>query len=94
MPAYERNDMTTLKMGDPTRVEIDEALAAMPSASEFDEFDREAAIYWFAAEWHAGQWSNLYSVLSCSAYRPGCLEREARDGARIVQDYLEDRFST
>lgn len=35
---------------------------------------RETVIYWFAHTYHGGQWSNLYSVLSTSPYRPGRLE--------------------
>jgi len=38
---------------------------------ELDAFDIEGAIYWFASDYHGGQWSNLYSVLSTSQFRPG-----------------------
>lgn len=78
---------------DPTREEMLAELASMPFAEEFDEFDREEAIYWFANDWHGGQSSNLYSALSTSPYRPGPLERgeSARDG--ICYQRLEDVFS-
>ena len=36
-----------------------------------DNFDKFAAIYWYAKFHHAGQASNLYSVLSTSIYKPG-----------------------
>ena len=69
---------------DPTR---DEMLTALAGA---DEFEVEAAIYWFAADWHGGQSSNLYSALSTSRYRPGMavefadvLEGFSRGQARI-----------
>jgi hypothetical protein len=51
------------------------AIEAMPFANEFDEIDREGAIYWFAADYHSGQWSNLYEALSTSPYSPGPIER-------------------
>jgi hypothetical protein len=60
---------------DPTR---DEMLTALAGA---DEFEVEAAIYWFAADWHGGQSSNLYSALSTSRYRPGTLESCCPDEA-------------
>lgn len=34
----------------------------------------EIAIYWFADQYHSGQCSNLYSVLSTSNYKPGPYE--------------------
>lgn len=58
-------------MQDPTREELDAALAAFPFISEADDFDKEEAIYWLASDWHGGQSSNLYSVLSTSEFRPG-----------------------
>jgi len=34
-------------------------------------FDIEEAAYYIAAHCHGGQWSNLYSLLSTSEFRPG-----------------------
>jgi len=59
---------TRILLSDPTREEM---LTALSGA---DEFDIEAAIYWFANDWHGGQFSNLYSALSTSPYRPGLSE--------------------
>lgn len=59
---------------DPDRDTLIEWLGNTPGDLEADEFDIEQAIYWFAASWHGGQWSNLYSVLSTSQYRPGAIE--------------------
>ena len=59
---------------DPNRATLIEWLGDMPADHDADDFDIEAAIYWFAANWHGGQWSNLYSVLSTSQYHPGALE--------------------
>lgn len=59
-------------MSDPT---LEEMLIALDNPTD-DDADAYCAIYWFATDWHGGQSSNLYSVLSTSRYRPGCLERE------------------
>lgn len=77
---------------DPTR---DEMLAYLSSiaASSFDDVDIEAAIYWFAANWHSGQWSNLYAALSASPYHPGLCERGPDDTAQILYDELEARYT-
>ena len=69
--------MATRILSDPTRDEMLTALAQ----SGADEFDIEAAIYWFASDWHGGQWSNLYSVLSTSPYKPGLSEASCPDEA-------------
>lgn len=42
-------------------------------------FDIEAAIYWFAVDYHSGQSSDLYSILSMSDYRPGVMSRGDRE---------------
>ena len=46
-------------------------------------FDMEAAIYWFASDWHNGQASELYSVLSTSQYHPSPLHRGASDEGEL-----------
>ena len=50
--------------------ETAERLAAGLSA---DEFDREEALYWWSADHHEGQWSEAYSILSTSEFRPSRL---------------------
>jgi hypothetical protein len=77
-----------LILSDPTR---DEMLTALAGAGA-DEFDIEAAIYWFAADWHGGQWSNLYSALSTSPYRPGLSENGCPEMAFDCHDLLMSRF--
>ena len=72
--------MTKFKIADPTRRELMRVLqpyrACITREADRDGWDmaRETAIYWFAYTYHGGQWSNLYSVLSTSPYRPGRLE--------------------
>lgn len=57
-------------MQDPTREEMRTALAEHAQLVEADEGDIEEAIYWFAADWHGGQASNLYEALCASPYTP------------------------
>ena len=61
-------------MSDPTRDELVAHLTPMLDELEAEEFDQEDAIYWFAADNHMGQGSNLYSVLSTSPFSPGRLQ--------------------
>jgi hypothetical protein len=56
-------------MKDPTKDEM-QAFLTEAYGEEIDQFDIEEAIYWFAYEWHGGQWTNLYSALSTSPYKP------------------------
>lgn len=81
-------------MQDPTRDEMLATLAKMPFAAEVDEFDREAAIYWFAANYHGGQASNLYFALSVSEFRPGPLCRGPQSfGEQMAYETLEAEFA-
>jgi hypothetical protein len=48
------------------------------------EFDREAAIYWLANDWHDGQSDPLYAVLSQSKYNPGPSHSEVDDEGEMV----------
>ena len=50
-----------------------------PAETDANNFDMEAAIYWFANHFHNGQWSNLYSVLSTSEFRPGPMQHSIDD---------------
>ena len=81
-------------MQDPTRAEIDAAIAAYPFRDEVDAFDIEEAIYAFASDWHGGQASNLYSVLSTSPFRPGAMWSgcDAESAAQYIYDHLDDIF--
>lgn len=69
-------------------------IAAIVAAfgNEVDEFDIEAAIYWFASDNHSGQWSELYAILSTSEYKPGIMEKsiyDASDYAIMAYDCLK-----
>lgn len=43
------------------------------------DFETEAAIYWFASDFHGGQSSALYEVLSESEFHPGPSHSSVRD---------------
>lgn len=81
-------------MRDPTRDEMLEFLAAGPFADEADDFDREEAIYWFANDYHGGQWSNLYAALCGSPYSPGPIANGCEpDGmSAILYEELDAEF--
>lgn len=81
-------------MTDPTREEM---LAYLTSqyGYDVDEFDLEEAVYWFATNWHGGQWSNLYAALCASAYRPGplCHGPEPASMAADLYEALEAEYA-
>lgn len=64
--------------------------------SEDFNFSMEAAIYWFASDYHSGQNSELYSILSTSQYSPSRLNRGGVKGEdetiQMLYDALEEKF--
>lgn len=82
-------------MKDPTREEMLEA-AKLFSGEDGFEIDFAIAVYWFSNDWHGGQWSNLYSVLSISEYRPGRMEtgigHEGNEAAEMIYNHLFEAF--
>ena len=88
------------RAGDPTRAEmLRELISAFRRrrdgrTDDSWKFDIEAAIYWFANHWHGGQWSNLYSALSTSPYRPGrlCNGLEIGSQQHDMYIYLTETF--
>ena len=62
-------------------------------------FSLESAIYYLATNYHSGQWSDLYSILSTSNYQPGKLEnydswRECDFEGALIYDHLVETFNT
>lgn len=83
---------------DPTREEMLDALADTWNLSSDEEGEDNAviAMRWFANDYHGGQDSNLYSVLSTSPYNPGpCVSGPDEEGDMVVAMYddLEQRFA-
>lgn len=70
-------------MKDPTieemRAHLTEKYARLAEPSDLAA-SVEVAIYWFAAQWHGGQWSNLYSAMCATGYRPGPIRRFENEG--------------
>lgn len=56
--------------------------------------DAEVAMYWFANHYHGGQSSNLYSVLSTSAFEPGPISRGPEPGSmeEMMYQALEQQY--
>lgn len=78
-------------MKDPTREEIEEFIVTHPYYNEMSQFDIEEAIYWFANDYHSGQSSNLYEVLSMSEFSPGPIAKAENmsDMAKIIYSDLK-----
>jgi hypothetical protein len=60
-------------------------------AIDFDRFDIAQGLYWYCNDYHGGQGSDLYRILSkvSSTYRPGAMESCPSDGGNIVYEALE-----
>jgi len=68
------------KTQDPTKKEMLDVLSSETGGFEgMDKFSAEEAIYWYAYNHHGGQWSNLYSALSTSDYKPSPLMKNIED---------------
>jgi hypothetical protein len=61
-------------------------------------FSLEAAIYWLANDYHSGQSSDGYQILSTSEYTPGRMENNSRhfknndSQGEMIYDYLESKY--
>ena len=79
---------------DPTADEMRKFLHEdIETPTDTDEtFSIEAAIYWFATDWHSGQSSNLYSALSTSQYKPGMTESAPDCISQDYYDALEEEY--
>lgn len=87
-------DASEYKTNDPTRDEMLAYLASLPFAGEADDFDKEEAIYWFAADYHSGQTSNLYSALSTTELVPAAARSGPEKGSmsEILYEALESEY--
>jgi len=78
---------------DPTLNEMLEALQLVTDADATECVDCQMAAYWFAADYHGGQSSNLYSALSTSPYTPSPSESGPSDVASFLYGTLVSEFS-
>jgi len=53
------------------------------------DFDIEAAIYWLASDYHGGQDSELYSILSTSEFKPGPTHSSVEDEGEIAKEIYD-----
>jgi len=74
---------------DPSKEEMMEYLRSQFGNEEGFEYDAEAAIYWFANDYHGGQDSNLYSALSTSDFSPGQISRGPQEGSMEEMMYQD-----
>ena len=81
-------------MFDPTYDELVNLAAPYCDSNPENDIDAQQAIYWFAANWHGGQWTNLYHVLSASKYKPGPLESgvDSESLASIIYEAFESEI--
>jgi hypothetical protein len=58
---------------------------------DFDRFDIAQGLYWYCNDYHGGQGSDLYRILSqvSGIYRPGAMEHGPSDGGEMVYAALE-----
>lgn len=84
-----------MTMRDPTLEEMVIALSTGGYTDPEDDnsLDIAEAIYWFANDWHGGQNSNLYSVLSTSPFRPSPLASGPESPADELYDALVLEFT-
>lgn len=54
-----------------------------------DYFDAAQGLYWYCADWHGGQSSNLYSILSTLGYKPAMGECGPEEGSVAEDIYRE-----
>ena len=55
-----------------------------------ENFDLGCAAYWYAANYHGGQSTDLYRLLTAVDYHPGPLESGPDDSARVWYDAMRD----
>lgn len=72
---------------DPTYAEMLDHLK--PLFIDADDGDLAEAIYWFASDYHGGQWSNLYSALCTSPFRPGPIAKHVTKGESLAREAYE-----
>jgi hypothetical protein len=77
---------------DPTRGEMETALAPLVRQWEADKMDVQSAIHWFATNHYGGKSSNLYEALSSSKYKPGMSEYLPDGVGLYLYEALEDYF--
>lgn len=57
-----------------------------------DRFDIEEAIYWYASDYHSGQASELYRILSTSPFNPGPMSHGPEGMAEEIYNALVSEF--
>lgn len=70
----------------------------IPEVTKDNYYDMAQALYWICTEWHDGQWSTMYQILSELEYRPASSENgvdeETSPEGRAVYDALNSLCET
>jgi hypothetical protein len=74
-------------MKDPTYLEL------LTFCECLDDLTVAEAIYWFACNFHDGQWSNLYKAISECGYKPSPLHSGPTGDAIALYDDLVEHFT-
>jgi len=74
---------------DPSAQEMRAFLKKEHPGEEGGDFDIEAAIYWYANDFHGGQASDLYSALSTSKFKPGPAHKSVKDEGEVASMMYE-----
>lgn len=99
-PKYDRNrdknwktDLDESK-SDPEKSDLLSYLSRIYGNEDGFQDSAEVAIYWFANHFHSGQYSNLYSILSTSPFRPGPISNGPEPGSmeEMMYNDLVDQF--
>ena len=84
-------DLYNLKTTDVKELQahIDERYPLADDDEKCDLFDLAEGLYWYCSEYHTGQWSDEYSVLSTLDYSPSPLAHGVEEGTTAHEVYSQ-----
>ena len=84
-------DLYNLKTTDVKELQeyIDERYPLADDDEKGDLFNLADGLYWYCSEWHSGQWSDEYSVLSTLNYSPSPLASGVEEETAAHEVYLQ-----
>jgi hypothetical protein len=84
-------DLSNLKTTDVKELQayIDERWELADDDEKCALFDLADGLYWYCHDYHTGQWSDEYSVLSTLDYSPSPLARGVEEGSTAQEVYSQ-----
>ncbi len=84
-------DLYNLKTTDVLELQahIDERYPLADDDEKCDLFNLADGLYWYCSEYHTGQWSDEYSVLSTLDYPPSPLANGVEEGSTAHEVYSQ-----